>query len=267
MMDETVSLETYRFLPDLDLTDYKPYGKYQRPLEVKRLRPEHALALQKALKGGSDHIAGYFSWGEKAQHWTTKQALFWIQAQIREEFPCEHFAFFIGKEMTGMGSIRPYGDVKKVQMAYWVSNKYLKQGIGETIARSIAHLALNYRPYHSIYIDHDESNTSSGAIPKKLGYRYAGSFQIPIHAKRETGKWLSWVKESGRYLDCDSERLMDLRFADLWCQMINQMHPEIYEDQYKELHQEAIEAFKTERNIVRSISYDDLSEIMNHAPV
>jgi len=229
--------EFIQFLPELDLTDYKPHKNSKYRLEPKRLRPEHALALQMALKKGSDHIAGYFSWAEKAHTWSTKQTLFWIQAQLKEGLP------------------KPHGHPRHVQMAYWTSKAYLNQGIGETIARTMEGVAFVHRPYQYLYIDHDSSNRASGSIPQKLGYAYAGHFNSEITADKETGLWLSWRKESDRYADYPTEREQDLRFAELWCLMYKEMYPDLYERDYKKSHMEALEKLKEIRG--RTIENDD----------
>ena len=256
---EKTSLELIKFLPEVDLTEFKPYKNSKLIPEAKRLRPEHALQLQKALNKGTDHIAGYFAWGETASRWNTKQTLSWIFAQLKEEWPAEHFAFFLGKDLIGMGSIRPYGHPRHVQMAYWVSKGYLKQGIGECIAKTIERLALIHRPYQYIYIDHDSSNTASGAIPKKLGYKFIGTFDSEIHARNETGLWYSWIKESDRYSECENERLMDLRYAELWCLMMQEMHPEIFLEMYVNQLDEARSLFIEEKNNVRTKNQEDVA--------
>jgi RimJ/RimL family protein N-acetyltransferase len=254
-MEEDFEAELIKFLPELDLTDYKPHKNSMYPLVPKRLRPEHALALQKALKEGTEHIAGYFSWAENAHSWSTKQALFWIQAQLREVLPSEHFVLFLGKEIVGMGSLKPYGHPRNVQMAYWTSKKYLRQGIGETIARTMEGLAFVHRPYQYLYINHDSSNRASGSIPQKLGYGYIDYFDEAITAKSETGLWFSWRKESKRYKDYPTEREQDLRFAELHCLMMKEMYPEYYEREYKKLHMEAVEKLKEIRG--RTVENDD----------
>lgn len=254
---ENHSSELIKFLPDVDLTDFKPYGKTKHILELKRLRPEHALALQKALNKGTEHIAGYFAWAESANQWNTKQALFWIQAQLREDLPSEHFAFFLGKDLVGMGSLRPYGHPRYVQMAYWVAKGYLHQGIGESIARTIQAMALKHRPYQYIYINHDSSNRKSGAIPQRLGYTLVETFDSPIHARMESGYWFSWVKESDRFSECSNERLKDLRFANLWCEMIKEMHIDIYEESYSSMHLEGLEKYAEELRSVLTKDQED----------
>jgi RimJ/RimL family protein N-acetyltransferase len=259
MKMEKTSLELIKFLPEVDLTEFKPYKNSKLIPEAKRLRPEHALQLQKALNKGTDHIAGYFAWGETASRWNTKQTLSWIFAQLKEEWPAEHFAFFLGKDLIGMGSLKPYGHVRKVQMVYWVSKGFLKQGIGECIAMTLEKMALIHRPYQFIYVNHDNSNKASGAIPKKLGYEFIETFTSGIHARKETGIWSSWMKESTRYSDCENERLMDLRYAELWCLMMQEMHPEIFLEMYVNQLDEARSLFIEEKNNVRTNNQEDVA--------
>lgn len=243
-----------KFLPSTDYSSLKPHRNTGEILEAKRLRPENARQLQKALSHGTEHIAGYFAWAENAKNWDLKRCLFWIQRIIREEFPSEHYAFFLGEELVGIGSLRPHGNIRSVQMAYWVSKKYTQQGIGKSIAKTMENLAILYRPYQYIFIDHDSSNRSSGKIPQKLEYKFVGTFETEIHAKNETGFWYSWVKENPRYSECENERMCEIRFAILWCEMTLEMHPAIYEEEYSETHREAIEAFEIEREKVRTIN-------------
>ena len=255
---EKFSSESIRFLPEVDLTDFKPYGESRHILEIQRLKPEHCLSLQRAMNKGSDHIAGYFAWAENAQLWNTKSALFWIQVQLKEQLPSEHFVFLLGKDLVGMGSLRPFGHPRHVQMAYWVAKGYLHQGIGESIARTIESMALNHRPYQYVYINHDSNNRASGAIPQRLGYQLLDTFNTEVSAKLESGFWFSWIKESSRYADCENERLRDLRYAILWCQMIKEMHPDIYMNEYAENHSLALKEYGIEQERVRTNNQNDV---------
>ena len=248
-----------KFLPSTDYSGFKPHRNSKHIIEAKRLKPEYARDLQRALQTGTEHIAGYFSWAVGAESWDTKKALFWIQAQLREPLPSEHFAFYLGKELVGIGSLRPHGHYRSVQMAYWVSKKYKEQGIGKTIAKTMENLAIKHRPYQYIYIDHDSSNRSSGKIPQKLGYKFVGTFESEIHAKKESGLWYSHVKESPRYSECKNERMMDLRFVDLWCRMMLEMHPEIYKEEYSENHALALKEYKIEKENVLTKNEDEVA--------
>ena len=230
-----------KFLPSTDYSHFKPHRNTGEILEAKRLRPENARQLQKALSHGTEHIAGYFAWAENAKSWDTKRCLFWIQRIIREELPTEHYAFFLGEELVGIGSLRPHGNIRSVQMAYWVSKKYTQQGIGKSIAKTMENLAILYRPY------------------QKLEYRFVGTFDSDIHAKNETGLWYSWVKENPRYSECENERMCELQFAILWCEMMRETQPEIYIEDYKQTHSEALIAFRKEKENVLTKNEDEVA--------
>jgi RimJ/RimL family protein N-acetyltransferase len=143
-------------------------------------------------------------------------------------------------------------------MAYWVAKGYLHQGIGESIARTIESMALNHRPYQYVYINHDSNNRASGAIPQRLGYQLLDTFNTEVSAKLESGFWFSWIKESSRYADCENERLRDLRYAILWCQMIKEMHPDIYMNEYAENHSLALKEYGIEQERVRTNNQNDV---------
>lgn len=240
--------------PDIDLSDYKPYPGQREILTTVKLRPQHAVMLQKAFKEGTEHISGYFAWAEDSKGWSTKRVLFWIQSLLREEWPCEHYLFLLGENVAGMGSIRPMGHVRHVQMSYWVNKRYLKQRVGETIARTLERLCFESRAYELIYINHDSSNRASGRIPQALGYKYMGHFEDVKHAKSETGLWLSWAKSNPRYEDCYNERLKDLRYVQLFCALMQKMYPETYRTMYEESHLAANKAFDEEFKNGRTIS-------------
>jgi hypothetical protein len=120
-------------------------------------------------------------------------------------------------------------------------------------------MALKHRPYQFIYINHDSNNRASGAIPQRLGYRFVDTFDLPIHAKMESGFWYSWVKESDRYSEAINERLMDLRFANLWCEMIKEMYIDIYEDLYEEMHLEGLKLYEVELAKVLTKNEDEVA--------
>jgi hypothetical protein len=75
----------------------------------------------------------------------------------------------------------------------------------------------------------------------------------------ESGFWYSWVKESDRYSECINERLMDLRFANLWCEMIKEMYMDIYEDLYEEMHLEGLKLYEVELANVLTKNEDDVA--------
>ena len=66
------------------------------------------------------------------------------------------------------------------------------------------------------------------------------------------GLWSSWVKENPRYSDCLNERMCDLRYVILWCEMMLETQPKIYVDEYQDTHAEAINNYQIELKHVRT---------------
>jgi hypothetical protein len=75
----------------------------------------------------------------------------------------------------------------------------------------------------------------------------------------ETGIWSSWVKESERYSDCENERLMDLRYVELWCLMVREMQPDVYLEMYGNLLEETRSLFLEEKNSVLTKNQDKVA--------
>jgi hypothetical protein len=66
------------------------------------------------------------------------------------------------------------------------------------------------------------------------------------------------VKENPRYSECENERMREIHFAILWCEMMLETQPEIYEEEYIQTHREAIKAFQMERENVRTMKSIEL---------
>ena len=53
--------------------------------------------------------------------------------------------------------------------------------------------------------------------------------------------------------------MMDLRFADLWCRMMLEMHPEIYKEEYAENHALVLKDYKMELENVLTKNKDEVA--------
>jgi hypothetical protein len=52
---------------------------------------------------------------------------------------------------------------------------------------------------------------------------------------------------------------MDLRFANLWCDMIKEMHIDIYEEIYREMHLQGLKLYEEELANVLTKSEDEVA--------
>jgi RimJ/RimL family protein N-acetyltransferase len=191
---------------------------YNHPLMHRRIKVDDTLALSKVLKRSSKHLSGYIGWAQYAGKWDFKQIQRFVNEHVNDEFPREHFLFLIDKQIVGMGSIAPMGDIRDVQVALWVAEGHHGKGIGARIVSTIEWYVFEVYGYRSLYYQHDATNESSKRLPQKLDYQFSHSFDERISAYNESGLWFSWRKDRpedlppGILQGADIEEFMQVRF-------------------------------------------------------
>jgi len=168
---------------------------FNYPLTHRRIRPNDTLALSKVLKHSAQHLSGYIEWAQYAKHWSFRQVQLFVNQHVKDEFPREHFLFFIGDEIVGMGSLAPMPHPLDIQISLWVAHGFHGHGIGPRIASTIEWYAFEVYGYAHLYYQHDATNESSKRLPQKLGYRFSHSFDTKVSASNESGFWYSWKKD------------------------------------------------------------------------
>lgn len=88
-----------------------------------------------------------------------------------------------------------YGNQRDVQVALWVGLGHQGRGIGQWIVTVLEWYAFHVFGYDHAYYQYDATNRKSGKLPQILGYRFSHSFDQDKHAVKESGLWLSWVKD------------------------------------------------------------------------
>jgi hypothetical protein len=53
--------------------------------------------------------------------------------------------------------------------------------------------------------------------------------------------------------------MCEIQFAILWCEMMRETQPEIYIDEYKQTHSEALKAFRKEKENVHTKNEDEVA--------
>lgn len=74
-----------------------------------------------------------------------------------------------------------------LEIGYWVHTAHTGNGYATEIAEALTSAAFNWEHIESVEIRCDKANTRSAAIPKRLGFVLAGSFDDAIRAPGETG--------------------------------------------------------------------------------
>jgi len=171
------------------------YPGYDYPLRWTPIRPKHKPALIKAIWKSHKHLRGYIGWARYARSWDVKMVARFADDHINACLPDQHFLFFIGDEMVGMGSLVSAYTPFDAQIALFVTSGYQGQGIGKKIVDTLEDVAFRVWGFAQIFYEHDAYNQSSKKLPQRCGFRYSHSFDQEKEAEKDSGYWFSWVKD------------------------------------------------------------------------
>lgn len=172
------------------------WGSYDYPLACRPFRNGDAQYLYLVMKRSAKILKGYIEWAKYSPSWDFKTVSAFVKDHAESDFPRFHLLFTIGKQVVGFGSLAHVNEnLRDVQVALWVGLGHQGKGIGQWIVQTLEFYAFNVFGCDHVYYQHDASNTASGKLPKKLGYRWSHAFDSEKHADSETGFWFSWVKD------------------------------------------------------------------------
>ena len=165
---------------------------FDYPLTFCPIRPKHKPAMIKAVLKSHQSLRGFIGWAKYARSWDIKAVSRFIDDHINDPLPNQHFVFFIGEEIVGMGSlIRCYTPLD-AQIALWVTAGFEGRGIGKKIVDTLIHLAFRVWGYEILYYEHDANNASSKKLPQKCGFKFSHTKDLEKTAELESGFWISW---------------------------------------------------------------------------
>jgi RimJ/RimL family protein N-acetyltransferase len=174
---------------------FNNYPGFNHPLTFSPIRPYHKPALVKAIWRSHKNLLGFIGWAKYARSWNVKTISRFADDHIHDTPPNQHFLFFIGNEVVGMGSLVGSYTQYDCQIALWVVDTYQGKGIGQNIVYTLKDVAFKVWGFDRLFYEHDARNESSKKLPQKCGFTYSHSFDQSKEAEAESGFWFSWVLE------------------------------------------------------------------------
>lgn len=171
------------------------YPGFMHPLTWAPIGPKHKPALIKAIWKSHKDLRGFIGWAKYTRSWNVKMASRFADDHINAPPPSQHFLFFIGEDVVGMGSLVPAYTASDSQIALFVTTGYQGQGIGKKIVDTLEEVAFRVWGFSQLFYEHDAYNQYSKKLPAKCGFRYSHSFDQEKEAEQESGFWFSWVKD------------------------------------------------------------------------
>ena len=176
-------------------TQVENWVGYDFPLACRILKSSDAFHLYPVMKRSANNLKGHINWAKYAPSWNFKTVQKFVNDHLKDDFPRFHLIFTIGYEVVGFGSLAPMPHPRDIQVALWTASGHEGRGIGSWIVTVLEWYAFNVFGYDNVYYQHDAYNRRSGNLPQRLGYKYSHSFDDIKHGTRDSGLWMSWVKQ------------------------------------------------------------------------
>jgi RimJ/RimL family protein N-acetyltransferase len=167
---------------------------YEYPLACRVIKDTDAAILYPVMKRNAKHLSSYIGWAKYAPSWNMETVQKFVLDHVNSDFPRFHLVFTIGYEVVGFGSLAPVDRERSVQVALWIDKNHQRRGIGSWIVTVLEWYAFNVFGFDAVYYQHDATNRKSGAIAKRLGYKFSHTFDEEKSAKNESGFWFSHKK-------------------------------------------------------------------------
>ncbi|MFB6890055.1 GNAT family N-acetyltransferase [Kitasatospora sp. NPDC056327] len=167
-------------------------------ITLRRRSPDHAPALNAAVRANLDHLRPWLEWAAEAPsaartaELTAAGAAAWdagtdfIYLAVPDAEPGRVIGSFGLHGRIGPGAL---------EIGYWLDAGHGGRGIATAAARTVAAAALALPGIHRVEIHCDPANTPSAGVARRLGFRLDRVIASPVRSPGETGRKQIWVQE------------------------------------------------------------------------
>lgn len=166
-------------------------------LVLRRLTPEDAPALSRAVTESLDHLRPWMPWATpEAATVKAQRARLGGPAGTWEPDGSEYgFGMFLASDGTLVGGIGLHRRVgpRALEIGYWVHVAHTGRGYATSAAGAVTEVGFALAGTERLEIHCDAANRASAAVPVKLGYRLLRTEDREPQAPGETGRHQVWA--------------------------------------------------------------------------
>ena len=96
------------------------------------------------------------------------------------------YAITLDGRVVGSAGLMTRREPGVLEIGYWVHQDYLRRGLATAATRALTDAAFDLPGIIRVEIVHDELNTASEAVPRKLGFTRVGTTQMANPHPRAT---------------------------------------------------------------------------------
>ena len=185
-----------------DLFEKTVYRIETDRLVLRCWNPDDAPAVMKAVEESREHLKPWMPWAKEP---TSLPKQVEVLRQFRGEFDLgKDFVYGVldldeTQVLGGCGLHTRLGP-GALEIGYWIHVDHINKGLATEVAGALTRVAFEIYGVNRIEIHHDPENIRSGAVPRKLGYRYEGILSERILTPE--GRWRDsaiWTMFAGIY--------------------------------------------------------------------
>ncbi|HUD17614.1 MAG TPA: GNAT family protein [Acidimicrobiales bacterium] len=163
-------------------------------LTLRRWGPADASALSTAVESSLDHLRPWMSWA--ADEPLSAEARLDLIRAFEADWESGGdvvYGAFLGDAVIGGSGFNRRGGPDTLEIGYWVHVDHVRQGFATEMASSLTDAAFMIDGVERVEIHHDRANGRSRAVPKRLGFTFAGEHPDAVVAPAEEGIDCRWV--------------------------------------------------------------------------
>jgi RimJ/RimL family protein N-acetyltransferase len=163
------------------------------PLVIRRLLPDDAPAVARAIDECFDHLRPFLPWATPANVTAESQRRRLESPELAWTADAEHWGYGVFAAAEGAPLVASCGLHKRrgpgtLEVGYWVHAAHLRRGIATAAARAMTDAGFAVAGVEAMEILCDVANHASAAVARRVGYRLAGTIEHAAEAPSETGQ-------------------------------------------------------------------------------
>lgn len=172
---------------------------------LRRWRPADAQLLHDAVVESREHLRPWMAWiAQEPVSVERRRAMLELWELEWEHGGGVNYAILVGQQVAGSCGFHKRRGPGVLEIGYWVHPSFARRGVATASARVLTDLAFTLPDVDKVQIHHDKANSASAAVPRRLGYVFAGEKPDKRSAPAELGIDCTWDITRERWLEADT---------------------------------------------------------------
>lgn len=158
---------------------------------LRRFRADDLDAVYQAVTESLGHLTPWLPWAagysrQSAAEFLAQSDRGWTAGTAYD------YAIMAGDALAGSISLMARVEPGGLEIGYWVHPAWTRRGLASAATAALVQQAFRLPGVDRVEIMHDELNTASGGIPRKLGFTQVGRRRMDMPAPAGTGTGVVW---------------------------------------------------------------------------